>query len=226
MGIVRRQKRSEIVAAGIKQLILDEGLKAGDRLPTEQEMAEQFGVSRVSVREATKALGFLGIIQAAPRRGLLLGDVDMDRVTEYLGFHLALADYPKKQLWRARFAIESGALPFAAEALAADAALFDRLRTIVEDTRHTTDVKLRVEADITFHRSLLGASSAGPLVAFNDLLQIFFDRLHDPNPPESQWAKTVEQHARLIEELRDGDLNSAHRTLGNHFGEYSQRLND
>jgi DNA-binding FadR family transcriptional regulator len=224
MGTTRRQKRSEFVAAGIKQLIMDEGLKAGDRLPTEQEMADQFGVSRVSVREATKALGFLGIIQAAPRRGLSLGDVDMGRVTEYLGFHLALADYPEKQLWRARFAIETGALPFAAEALAADAALFDRLRTIIEDARDTSDIELRVEADIAFHRALLEGSGAGPLVAFNDLLQVFFDRLHDPDPPESQWRKTVEQHTRLIEDLRDGELEGAHRTLCSHFGEYAERL--
>jgi DNA-binding FadR family transcriptional regulator len=226
MAITRRKKRSEHVVAGIKQLILDKGLKAGDRLPTEQEMAARFGVSRISVREATKALGFLGIIEAAPRRGLSLGDVDMQRVAEYLGFHLALADYPKQQLWRARFAIETGALPFAAEALRADTALYENLRSAVDNTRHTTDVQQRVDADIAFHRALLEASGAGPLVAFNDLLQIFFDRLHDPNPPESQWDKTVEQHHRLVEDLRAGELDAAHATLCSHFNEYADRLGD
>src|SRR6188472_3324676 len=117
MALARRQNLSEQVAARIKQLILENSLKPGDRLPTEQEMADRFGVSRVSVREATKALSFLGIIQAAPRRGLTVGHVDMRRVTEYLGFHLALTDYPKPQLLQTRLVIETGVLPFVARSL-------------------------------------------------------------------------------------------------------------
>lgn len=226
METARRQKRSEFVADGIRQLILDEGLRPGDRLPTEQEMAIRFGVSRLSVREATKALSFLGIIEAAPRRGLSLGDVDMGRVTEYLGFHLALADYPKKQLWRTRFVIETGALPLVAEAMADDVQLYENLRDAVEATRHTEDVGQRVEADIAFHRALVEAAGAAPLIAFNDLLQIFFDRLHNPDPPETQWTKTVEQHVQLLADLHRGDLELARRTLSKHFGEYTHRLRD
>jgi DNA-binding FadR family transcriptional regulator len=224
MGIARRQKRSDRVAAGIKQLIIDGQLKPGDRLPTEKQIADRFGVSRVSVREATKALGFLGIIRAAPRRGLSVGEVDMHRVTEYLGFHLALNGYPNKQLWQTRYVIEDGALPYVARAMAADAAVFDKLQSIVEATRNCTDTGRRVEADILFHRSLLEASGIGPLVAFSDLLQIFFDRLRNPDPPGSQWNKTVDQHAQLIECLRAGDLVGARRTLHCHFDEYAGKL--
>jgi GntR family transcriptional repressor for pyruvate dehydrogenase complex len=222
----RRLKRSERVAAGIKQLIIDEKLRPGDRLPTEKEIADRFGVSRVSVREATKALGFLGIIRAAPRRGLSLGEVDMGRVTEYLGFHLALNGYSKKQLWQSRYVIEEGALPYVVQAIAADAAVFDNLQSLVERTRNCADSKLRMQADMLFHRSLLEASGIGPLVAFSDLLQIFFDRMRNPNPPPSQWDKTVRQHVLLIESLRAGDLRAARRILRRHFDEYANQLAD
>ena len=83
--------KSEIVAAKLRSYIINKGLKPGDRLPTEGELAEQFGVSRVSVREATKALGFLGIVEAAPRRGLSVGKVSIKSQSRYLSFHLALA---------------------------------------------------------------------------------------------------------------------------------------
>lgn len=226
MGIARRLKRSEQVAAGIKQLIIDEQLKPGDRLPTEQEIADRFGVSRTSAREATKALGFLGIVRATPRRGLSVGELDMNRVTEYLGFHLALTDFPKKQLWQTRFVIENGALPYVARAMAADPAVFDNLRSIVEATRGYVDAKQRMQADIQFHRSLLEASGIGPLVAFGDLLQIFFDRMHNPHPPESQWDLTIQQHMSLIESLRAGDLAGARDTLRRHSDEYTSQLGD
>ena len=76
------------------------GLKPGDPLLTEQEMMEKFGVSRSVVREATKALDFLGIIEAVPSRGMVLDNFDFDRVSEYFGFHFALSDYPREQLYR------------------------------------------------------------------------------------------------------------------------------
>ena len=82
MKTAPRQPLSEMVAHKIKEMIIDQSLKPGDRLPTEHEMAQRFGVSRVSVREATKALAFLGIIHSAPRRGKTLGEVDMQQVTE------------------------------------------------------------------------------------------------------------------------------------------------
>ena len=76
-----RVTTSTLVAEKIKDLIIEQELRPGDRLPTEQELADRFGVSRISVREATKALGFLGIIDSAPRRGLTVGSLDMSRVS-------------------------------------------------------------------------------------------------------------------------------------------------
>ena len=66
MESVKRRNLSEVIANRIKDFIIANKLKPGDRLPTEAELAEQFGVSRVTVREATTALGFLGVLQSAP----------------------------------------------------------------------------------------------------------------------------------------------------------------
>jgi GntR family transcriptional repressor for pyruvate dehydrogenase complex len=212
----RRQNLSEQVAGRIKQLILENGLKIGDRLPTEQEMADRFGVSRVSVREATKALSFLGIIRAAPRRGLTVGEVDMRRVTEYLGFQLALTDYPKTQLVQTRLVIETGALPYIARRMADEPQVLQTLRSLVAAARQTRDARQRIESDVAFHRGLLAGSGIGPLLVFNDLLQIFFLRFGAPSS-ESHWKTTVDQHERLVESLGRGDLDAARQTLEEHL---------
>ena len=70
-------------------------------------MIKHFGVSRSVVREATKALDFLGIINVTPRRGMILDEFDFDRVSEYFGFHFALCDYPSEKLLEARMVIET-----------------------------------------------------------------------------------------------------------------------
>jgi DNA-binding FadR family transcriptional regulator len=222
MAAAQRTKLSEQVAGWIKQLILDEGLKPGDRLPTEQEMAVRFGVSRVSIREATKALSFLGIIRAAPRRGLTIGEIDMARVTEYLGFQFALSGYPRSELLRSRLVIESGVIPYVVEALTKNPALTARLIERLDDGRNAVTEEQRVANDIAFHRTILETSQIGPLRVFDDLLQIFFSRFEAP-VSEDNWHLTLEHHARLVQLLRDGDVNGAQGLVAEHLEGYLKR---
>ena len=163
METVKRQNLSEIIAGRIKHFIIANELKPGDRLPTEHEMAARFGVSRVSVREATKALGFLGVLRAAPRRGLTVGEFDLQRATEQLGFPLVLAEHPKKQLLQTRIVIETGALPDVAERMAENPALYDQLAALTDPQQaEATTLDERIAADLAFHRALLAASGLGP----------------------------------------------------------------
>ena len=119
----------------IKDLIIENRLKVGDRLPTEQEFEDRFCVRRVSVREATKALGFLGIIDAAPRRGLTISNLNMERVSQFLGFHFVINDYPIDQLLEARLGIERGGFRSAIQRIREDQGIYERLNQICIDTR-------------------------------------------------------------------------------------------
>ena len=93
MTAVARKILSEQIVEKIKDYILEHGLGPGDRLPTEQEFAELFGVSRTCVREATKALSFLGIIHSVSKQGVTVAHLDIKRAMEYMSFHFALNDY-------------------------------------------------------------------------------------------------------------------------------------
>jgi GntR family transcriptional repressor for pyruvate dehydrogenase complex len=223
MEQLKRQNLSEIIAGRIKHYIIDNRLKPGDRLPTEHQMAERFGVSRVSIREATKALGFLGILRSAPRRGLTVGEVDMRRVTEYLGFHLVLTDYPKRQLLETRIIIETGALAHAAERMAVEPGLYDRLNEMTQQLRETDDLEQRIAGDIAFHRALLDASGVGPLVAFNDLLDIFFSRFRQ-SVEQAAWDDGVRGHQQIVDALRTGDVSAARDVLSVHLGYHKAHL--
>jgi len=222
--MIERRNLSEVVAERIKQFIIDHGLKPGDRLPTEQELADRFGVSRVSAREATKALGFLGIIDAAPRRGLAVGQVDMKRVTNYLGFHLAIGNFPPAQLLDTRIVIETGALPHVLRQMAKDPTLFPRLTELAEKVRCAGNLDERIATDVAFHRGLLDASGVQPLLAFHDLLTIFFDRFRR-SLVRGDWETGVRQHQRILDALRAGDLAEASDVLTNHL-EYHRKLRE
>lgn len=220
-----RKMLREQVAEGIRDYIIENSLKPGDRLPTEHELAERFGVSRISVREATKALGFLGILDAAPRRGLTVASVDMRRVSEYLGFHLALAHYPLKQLVETRIIIECGSLPHLIDRMADDPDVYDRLNHLNGQLRNTTQPQEWMDLDIQFHRTLLRESGLKPLSAFGGLLEIFFRRIRE-GMKERERINGVEAHQRIIDAARAGTRESACNELRAHVENHLQRIRE
>ena len=211
------------VADGIRDYIATNSLKPGDRLPTEHELAEHFGVSRISVREATKALHFLGIVDSAPRRGLSVSQVDMKRASKFLGFHLAIGHYPLEQLVETRIVIETGGLPWLMKKLQEDSSISDRLRATNGELRACSDMAEMIALDIRFHRELLDASGLTPLLAFHDLLDIFFQRVRT-NVPEDDWTEAINGHDSLIDHLQNGQLDSACMSLRSHIEVHLVRL--
>src|SRR5262249_48903016 len=65
--------RYERVAELIVEYIGKHHLRAGDRLPTEQEFGEQFGVSRTIVRDAIKMVTPSGVVRARRGSGIFVG---------------------------------------------------------------------------------------------------------------------------------------------------------
>lgn len=70
--INRRRTLSSKIVLEIKDKLLQGSLKPGDKLPTEQELIEQFGVSRTPVREAMKILEAIGVIQIRRGEGMYI----------------------------------------------------------------------------------------------------------------------------------------------------------
>lgn len=216
LDAVERPKLRDVVADRLKSYILDADLKPGDRLPTETDLAKRFGVSRLSLREATKSLEFLGILTARPGRGLSVGRVDMDRVTEYLGFHPALQGLPSRVLIETRVVLESGVMEHVARRMAEGPSLYDDLDAINGRLARASDLAEGVELDRLFHQRLIAASGLTPFLAFGDLLAIFFRRFGKHLDVEA----AVRTHQFILDALRAGDVAEARREIRSHIEFY------
>jgi GntR family transcriptional repressor for pyruvate dehydrogenase complex len=223
MQTLRRPKLRDQAAEQIKQYIVANNLASGDRLPTESQLAETFGVSRLSVREATKALEFLGIVESKTGVGLSVGRIDMERVSEHLGFHTSLLDVDPQQLIDSRVILETGVLSHVARNMAKDPAIEAGLRDLVERFRAARDLKTWIEVDILFHRTILEASGLQPLVAFGDLLTVFFQRFRE-SVKKAEWQLGIESHRRLVDFLAHGRVAEATEELREHIESHKGRL--
>ncbi len=213
---VSKLKKSEVVASKLRDYIINNKLKPGDRLPTEGELSERFGVSRVSVREATTALSFLGIIEAAPRRGLTVGRVRMKQLSRYLSFHFAAADYPVEELIDTRIIVETGGLRRVAERMAKDPTIYEQLHTANDRLRRATKMSEWLQGEVHFHCLLVSSSGIHALAAFNDLVQVFFRKFRQ-GISKSRWKGGIAGHQKIIDALKAGDHQTATQLLTEHI---------
>ncbi len=218
-----RRKIRDMVADHLRTYIADQGLKPGDRLPTESALAAKFGVSRLSLREATKALEFVGLVDSKPGVGMTVGAVDFQRVSAYLGFHPGLANVPAEQLIETRIVVETGVLPYVMRRMRDDRTILAALTAINDRLRGARDLSEWVELDIAFHRQLVESSGISPLLAFNDLLAAFFQRFRE-SVSKAQWKRGVESHQHLLDALAAGQLEAAERELLSHIQSHKKRM--
>jgi GntR family transcriptional regulator, transcriptional repressor for pyruvate dehydrogenase complex len=219
-----KKRLSDIVITKVQDYIVDNSLKVGDRLPTEQEMADLFGVSRMIVREANKALDFMGVIKPTPAIGFTVGPFDMNRVSEILGFHFLIDDYPKESLLKIRMVLEIGSLQYAMAAISSDNGLSDKLIALCDKLDQTNDPQVFIRGDSEFHRTLVQASGIDPLLAFNDVVSVFFLKFRSEviGETEASRRRVSQVHRKIVNALYQGDIIAAENSLRQHLEVFAQ----
>jgi DNA-binding FadR family transcriptional regulator len=146
--IVSRSAAAQ-VADQIVLAVREERLGAGDRLPSERDLAERFGVSRPTIREALAALELAGIIASQKGRGTIVTGNSS---------HVAMwgVDILPPQVFEARLAIEPELARLAAEKRYPDdiAALSEALADLEEEFTSTGTYR----SDLPIHRAIARAA--------------------------------------------------------------------
>jgi GntR family transcriptional repressor for pyruvate dehydrogenase complex len=167
----RRQSSgaSEEIAVEIRRWVQEQQLQPGDRIGTEQEMADDFGVSRPTLREALRLLSASHLIRVGRGRmgGIFVAHTPNEgmsrNVSESIALMLAAQSISMDQLLDARLSLE---VPIAGRAAQrADESVADRLEAAIDAAAgHRPGTEPFNSADSRFHQIL--AEAAG-----NDLLR-------------------------------------------------------
>jgi DNA-binding FadR family transcriptional regulator len=204
---------SELIAEKMKELILDQRLGAGDRLPSERELAEDFGVSRASIREAIKALIALGLLETRIGDGTYVRTNLSESVLEPLSWAIQLAGGVGPDLAEVREIIEPGIAALAAErATASDK---QRLLETVDDMREAIgDPPACAKADLEFHLTLAKAAHNQILVEVMNGLQRLLHGLITSHVVEfEQQRLCLRKHVDVYEAVVAGDAATAREAM-------------
>lgn len=209
------------VIAGILSYLQDRRLQAGDRLPSERDLAERLGVGRNAVREALATLVTLRVVESRPNSGIYLRQVAQDSSFEALVMLTDLGGTPTPtevtETMEVRqhlevLAVELACLRQTSEDLAKLEAIVDRTDQVLAERGNIA------ELDTQFHIALAQATHNSVLVRVLNAFYRFTARrrsvLFDD---QAQGKASARDHRKLLEHIRTRDADKARALIVRHM---------
>jgi GntR family transcriptional repressor for pyruvate dehydrogenase complex len=219
LGPVRKTKVYEEVASRIQRLILEGRLKPGDYLPPERELAEVFGVSRTSIRDAIRVLELLGLVEPRHGEGTVIKEVSPDILTTPLTTVLTMKKALLAELLEVRKMFEPAVARYAAlRASPDDVAKLEAIVARQEEKVQRGEVA--IEEDDEFHYTIARASRNQVTLRVVDVLM---DLLRESRERalqiEGRPARSLQGHKRILQAIRRGDGDAAAEAMLRHIEE-------
>ncbi|HEU4382576.1 MAG TPA: FadR/GntR family transcriptional regulator [Anaeromyxobacteraceae bacterium] len=216
---VRKTRVFEDVARQIQRLVADGALKPGDRLPPERELAERFGVSRGSVRDAIRTLEIAGLVAVRQGEGNVVADVSPESLASPLASVLVRKREVIADLIDVRKMLEP-----ALAARAARRATAEEIARLEEILRRQRARVLRgestIEEDSEFHSVVAHAARNGVILK---VLDVLMDLLKETRTRSLQvpgrLQRSLAGHRRVLEAIRRRDPDAAERAVRRHLEE-------
>jgi len=153
MAIIKKKKLADAVIDEIGRMIENGELKEGDKLPNQDDFANQLQVSRTSLREALRILDLLGAIEQRPGFGTVIKKYNPVLFTNTITVPPLMADAQGTiELIKARQIIEVGAAELAAENVTDDQIeILSGLTEELSQTLKEESLERYIQNDISFH---------------------------------------------------------------------------
>lgn len=195
--------------ARIREMIRSGELPAGSRLPPEQELAAQLGLSRSLAREAVKALAVARVLDVRRGDGTYVTSLRPDLLLESFGGAVELMQADPGtllDLLEVRRLLEPAAVALAATRIT-DEQLADVERHLDAMRDAADDVELLNQHDAAFHRTIISAGGNQTLTAVLDAISgrtlraRIWRGMHD----DGSAARTLAEHQAIYAAVRRRD---------------------
>jgi GntR family transcriptional regulator, transcriptional repressor for pyruvate dehydrogenase complex len=219
---VRKTRVFEGVAQQIQRLIVDGVLKPGDLLPSERDLAEQFGVGRSSVRDAIRTLELIGLVVPRQGEGTVVAEISHDAVVTPIASVLLRKRELIEELLEIRMMLEP-----ALAAKAAERATAEEIAHLEDVLRRQREKLLRgestVEEDAEFHLTIALAARNSVV---RKVLDVLVDLLRETRARSLQAQgrpqKSFAGHRRVLAAIRRRDAPAAERAVRKHLEEIEE----
>jgi len=221
---IKRRAISEDVTRNILESIRNRELKPGDKLPSERQLAEEFQVSRVSLREGMRTLAYMNIVEIRTGDGTYVSDLKPETLVEHLEFVLSLDDSTLHQLLEARQFVEPQLAALAAtnitdEELALLNLQLQKMRAVGDDFEQIS------ELDVQLHMIIAQASRNPFLIRFMASLRHLGHKSRQ-RTSQIDFVRQISQkdHEQIVAAINAGDADGARDAMTRHLQHIQEGL--
>jgi GntR family transcriptional regulator, transcriptional repressor for pyruvate dehydrogenase complex len=209
-----RPRLYEQILAQLREYVATAGLTAGDRLPSERELAENMGVSRASIKQAIVVLEVQGLVEIRHGGGTYLrkDSLNIEPITTLVERRRRLPD-----VLDAREALETKLAELAAlrrtedDLVELDAALA-AMRVEIEEGEFGEN------GDRRFHAAVTNAAHSDLLAEFmHEIAEQIAESRHESLQQPGRPQRSLTQHAQIAEAIRARDTTAAVAAMRAHL---------
>jgi GntR family transcriptional repressor for pyruvate dehydrogenase complex len=218
---LERSPAYRTVSEAILKDIIGGRLQVGNRLPSEQRLAEQLGVNRSTVREGMRLLEETGVVRRDLGKRLVISRPSYDSVGDRISQAMILHEVTFRELWETIMAIEP-----ATAALAAQKRSSEDLGRILDNIARTraalSDSQALVLLDIEFHTLIArSASNRAIVLAREALSQLFYPALETVlMRVEIAGSRLLAAHEYIAQAIADSDVDTARKWMERHIADF------
>jgi len=230
-GVFKKVETKKVYMHIVKQIqdLIKEGkLKPGNRLPSEHILAEKFGTSRPSVREALSALEILGITESRGGKGNFIRD-NLNLLLYEQRFKELDEEQSPFELLEARKAVETEIAGLATEKatkedIAAIQDSLDKMRSAI------TNISEVMEFDREFHINIAKAAYNSILFSIMTSLAGGLKEKLWVNLKQKSWnipgrpQKYLKEHTEILNAIKNKDSKNASKRMYNHLANVEKDL--
>lgn len=223
--IVRQEKISNQVYEQLLAQIKSNKWKEGAKLPSENEMRQEFGVSRISIREAMQKLKALGIVETRHGEGSFIRRVTSENYRDMLFPMFMIDKNSLQEILEYRMVMEVGATEIAAMRITKEEC--DALEAIVvRMEQNATDIKVFAHDDIQFHMAIAKATKNNMLINVALFMQDLMNASMESIVTHLGMHDGRYYHRVILEALRVHNREEAARLMREHVAKTVDRISE
>jgi len=216
---IESKRTFEEISSKVKALIFEGTLKPGDRLPSEQELAKQFGVGRQSVREALRLLELSGLvsIQKGYGGGPIVKDTISTRIRNLYLDAFRMEKITVEEFTSARLVIEKAILNEVIDK--ADESDIKCIQTnLAEAQELIANKKLATDENFDFHALLAKASKNRVFIILEKSINAIHRNLRSRSTADFKTTRNaVKAHQKILDAIINKDREKAIQLLDQHI---------
>lgn len=199
-----RRSAVDLAVGQIRTLIDTRGMRVGDVLPSEKDLARMFDTSRNTIREAVRTLKAYGVVESRQKVGAIITDRRRAAMMDLFSFAMGVSTDSFRDIQGFRRLTELNLGEILAGRMSPNA--LDQMAQFNDLMVESSDPVRSAEFDFKFHQAMVEAAGNRILSEIYNMLKPVIWRLMEIGKTDRAARELAAgEHAQILAALRDGD---------------------